>query len=65
MNVITIVCCVLTRVEVVSELIGFKDKFQKAAMKQKRKMLRMEYASTLNALSILLMSLKSGNYIQG
>ncbi len=45
--------------------VGFKDKFQKAAMKQKRKMLRMEYASTLNALSILLMSLKSGNYIQG
>ncbi len=45
--------------------VGFRDKFQKVAMKQKRKMLRMEYASTLNALSILLMSLKSGNYIQG
>ena len=44
---------------------GFKDKFQKAAMNQKRKMLRMEYTSVLNAFSVVLMSIKSGNYIQG
>ena len=35
-----------------------KDKFQKATMNQKRKMLRMEYASLLNALSVILMSIK-------
>ncbi len=47
------------------KLDGFKDKFQKAALKQKRKMLRMEYASALNSLTVLLLSIKSGNYIQG
>ena len=43
---------------------GFKDKFQKAAMNQQRKILKMEYSSVLNALSVILMSIKSGNYIQ-
>ena len=37
---------------------GFKDKFQKAAIKNKRKVLRMEYKSILNSLSILLTSIK-------
>ena len=43
---------------------GFKDKFQKVKMNQQRKMLKMEYSSILNALSVILMSIKSGNYIQ-
>ena len=47
------------------KLDGFKDKFRKAVLKQKRKMLRLEYASVLNSLTVLLLSIKSGNYIQG
>ena len=31
---------------------------------ENRKILKMEYASTLNALSVVLMSIRSGNYIQ-
>ena len=44
---------------------GFKDKFQKAVLQQKRKMFRLEYASVLNTVSILLIGIKRGNYIQG
>ena len=47
------------------KLEGFKDKFQKAVLKQKRKMFRLEYASVLNTVSVLLIGIKSGNYIQG
>ena len=47
------------------KLEGFKDKFQKAALKQKRKMFRLEYSSVLNTVSVLLIGIKSGNYIQG
>ncbi|MDP6571056.1 MAG: fatty acid desaturase [Candidatus Marinimicrobia bacterium] len=47
------------------KLEGFKDRFQKGALKQKRKMLRLEYASILNSLSVLLVSIRSGSYIQG
>ena len=43
---------------------GFKDKFQKVKLNQQRKMLKMEYSSVLNGLSVILMSIKSGNYIQ-
>ena len=46
------------------KLEGFKDKFQKAALKQKRKMFRLEYASVLNTVSVLLIGIKSGNYIK-
>ena len=44
---------------------GFKDKFQKAVLQQKRKMFRLEYASVLNTVSVLLIGIKRGNYIQG
>jgi len=47
------------------KLEGFKDKFQKGALQQKRKMLRLEYASILNSLTVLLVSIRSGSYIQG
>ena len=43
---------------------GCKDKFQKAVLKQKRKMFRLEYATVLNTVSVLLIGIKSGNYIK-
>ena len=46
------------------KLEGFKDKFQKAVLKQKRKMFRLEYATVLNTVSVLLIGIKSGNYIK-
>ena len=42
---------------------GFRDKFQKVRLNKQRKMLKMEYSSVLNALSVILISIKSGNYI--
>ena len=38
---------------------GFDDKFQKTSIYYKRKMLRMEYKSILNSLSVLLISIKN------
>ena len=42
---------------------GFKDKLQKAAINQKRKILKIEYTSGLNTLSVILISIRTGNYI--
>ena len=46
------------------KLEGFKDKLQKTVLKQKRKMFRLEYATVLNTVSVLLIGIKSGNYIK-
>jgi stearoyl-CoA desaturase (delta-9 desaturase) len=42
---------------------GFSDRFEKARMIHKRKMLKMEYSSLLNGLSIILLSIRNSNYI--
>ena len=42
---------------------GFLDKFEKARMIHKRKILKMEYSSFLNGLSIILVSIRNSNYI--
>ena len=47
------------------KLEGCNNKFQKGVLKQRRKALRLEYTSILNSLSLLLVSIRSGNYIQG
>jgi len=41
---------------------GFENKFQKTALLYKRKMLKMEYKSILNTLSILIISMKNTIY---
>ncbi len=43
---------------------GFKDKFQKTVLKQKRNMFRLKYITELNTVSVLLIGIKSGNYIK-
>jgi stearoyl-CoA desaturase (delta-9 desaturase) len=42
---------------------GFLDKFEKSKMMRKRKMLKMEYSSFINGLSIILVSIRNSNYI--
>ena len=41
---------------------GFKDKFEKTRIYYKRKLLRMEYKSILNTLSVLIISMKNTTY---
>ena len=42
---------------------GFENKFQKTAFYYKRKILRMEYKSILNTLSVLIINMKNTTYI--
>ena len=41
---------------------GFENKFQKTAFHYKRKILKMEYKSILNTLSVLIISMKNTTY---